>query len=46
MIRADITVPPYKRFCQNLGYPGAGGVEVMVALQQVAEYHTVNIENI
>ena len=46
MIRADITVSPDQRFCQNFGHSGAGSVQVVVALQQVAEYCTVNIDNI
>ena len=43
MIGAYVTVPPYQRFGQNFGDSRAGGLEVMVTLQQVAEYGIVRI---
>ena len=37
MIGAYVTVPPDQRFCQHFCDSRAGGLEVMVTLQQVAE---------
>ena len=41
MVGAYVTVPPDQGFCQNFCYSGAGGLEVLVTLQQVAEHRPV-----
>ena len=41
VVGAYVTVPPDQGFCQNFCDSGAGGLEVMVALQKVAELRAV-----
>ena len=43
MVGAYVTIPSDQRFGQNFGDSRAGGLEVMVTLQQVAEYGIVRI---
>ena len=43
MVGTCVTVPSDQRFGQNFGDSRAGGLEVMVTLQQVAEYGMVRI---
>ena len=46
MVGAYVTVPSDQRFGQNFGDSRAGGLEVMVTLQQVAEYGVVRISEV